>query len=137
MWADDTADVLLDGSYLIHAVFTQNTCSGQAIGCRPKDVGKIVTPLSAGSHTLEFVLSQVGKGTDTTTNPFGLLYTGTAPAAPVPEPASGLLFGVSAVDPLTFAGIALLLAGVALLATWIPARRAVRVDPMIALRSDD
>ena len=93
MWADDTADVLLDGSYLIHAVFTQSTCSGQAIGCRPQDVGKIVTPLSAGSHTLEFVLYQVGKGTDTTTNPFGLLYSGTAPAAPVPEPASCLLFG--------------------------------------------
>jgi hypothetical protein len=93
VWADDTADVLLDGSYLIHAVFTQSTCSGQAIGCRPQDVGKIVTPLSAGSHTLEFVLYQVGKGTDTTTNPFGLLYSGTAPAAPVPEPASCLLFG--------------------------------------------
>jgi hypothetical protein len=89
VWADDTADVLLDGSYLVHAVFTQNTCSGQAIGCRPKDVGKIVTPLSAGSHTLEFVLYQVGKGTNTTSNPFGLLFTGTAPAAPVPELFSG------------------------------------------------
>ena len=107
MWADDTADVLLDGSYLIHAVFTQNTCSGQAIGCRPKDVGKIVTPLSAGSHTLEFVLYQVGMGTNTTTNPFGLLYTGTAPGfesardfstqetVVVPEPASCLLFGTA------------------------------------------
>jgi hypothetical protein len=48
-----------------------------------------VTPLSAGSHTLEFVLYQVGKGTNTTSNPFGLLFTGTAPAAPVPELFSG------------------------------------------------
>jgi ABC-type antimicrobial peptide transport system permease subunit len=49
---------------------------------------------------------------------------------------SNLLFGVNSTDPATFVAIALLLAAVALLASYIPARRAARIDPMISLRSE-
>jgi ABC-type lipoprotein release transport system permease subunit len=49
---------------------------------------------------------------------------------------SAFLFGVGPMDPMTYAVVSAALAAVALLATYLPARRASRVDPAVALRAD-
>ena len=62
------------------------------------------------------------------------MVTGTAAALLVTRLMSNLLFGISASDPLTFVSITAFLSAIALLASYIPARRAAKVDPMVALR---
>ena len=52
------------------------------------------------------------------------------------RPISTLLFGVAPNDPLTFASVSMILLGIGVLASWLPARRATRIDPIAALRSD-
>jgi ABC-type antimicrobial peptide transport system permease subunit len=47
-----------------------------------------------------------------------------------------MLFEVKPTDPLTFGAVAAILLGIGVLASWLPARRATRIDPIVALRSD-
>jgi putative ABC transport system permease protein len=72
----------------------------------------------------------------------GLLLTGvgialgTGVAVAITRVMSALLFGVSPMDPVTYVAVAASLGSIALLATYLPARRASHVDPVVALRAD-
>jgi len=88
-----------------------------ALGARPRDVIRMVVGRG-------MLLTSIGAA------------AGVALSLGLTRLMSGMLFGVGAKDPLTFACVSLLLAGVALLACYIPARRAARVDPMVSLRRE-
>jgi predicted permease len=88
-----------------------------ALGARPLDISRLI--LGAGGR-----LTVLG------------LMVGLGAALGLTRLMSGLLFGVRATDPLTFVAVGFLLALVALAACYIPARRASKVDPMIALRHE-
>jgi putative ABC transport system permease protein len=64
------------------------------------------------------------------------LMAGAVFVVPLSRMLAGLLFGVQPVDPPTIATSAVLLVGVAIVAAWVPARRAMAVDPMTALRRE-
>ena len=94
VWADDTVDLYLDGVKLIAANFTDATCANGPVGCEPNEYYRIQTALGAGDHEIQIDVYQFGTGTDTNSNPFGLLYSGQFnPTAEVPEPATLALLG--------------------------------------------
>ena len=88
-----------------------------ALGARARDVARLV--LRGG-----IVLS------------IGGAVVGTVLAIAVTRLLTGMLFGLSPLDPVTFGAVGATLAAVAMLASWIPARRAFRVDPTVSLRSE-
>ena len=87
--------------------------------------------LSLGAQASDLLKVFVGKGIALTAIGIAI---GVVAAGGLTRLMANMLFGVSAIDPTTFIVIVVLLSLVALLACWIPARRATRVDPIIALR---
>ena len=86
-----------------------------ALGALPRDIRRLVIRRGAGLALLGVVI-------------------GTAGALALTKLLSSLLFAVKPTDPLTFAGVAAILAFTALLACYVPAHRAMRLDPLDALR---
>ena len=101
-----------------------------AVGRRTREIG---VRMALGARPADVLRMVLGEGLRLTAVGLG---AGLVAAIALTWTMRGLLFGVTTADPLTFAGITLLLLAVALLATWIPARRAARVDPMRAIRCD-
>jgi len=99
-----------------------------AVAQRTREIGLRMTLGAQRSNVLKLVIAE---GMKLAIAGIGL---GLVASLLLTRTIKNLLFGVSANDPLTFVAIALLLMFVALLACWIPARRATKVDPMIALR---
>ncbi|MEK6323105.1 MAG: FtsX-like permease family protein [Acidobacteriota bacterium] len=85
------------------------------MGARPRDIFKLVIGRGAALVLIGLSLGLMG-------------------ALALTRFLSGALYGVSPHDPVTFVVISVLLANVALLACYLPARRATKVDPMVALR---
>jgi predicted permease len=89
--------------------------------------------MALGAQTSHVIRMVVGQGALLAT--VGVV-TGLIGALAVTRLMSGLLYGVRSNDPLTFIAVAVMLSAIALIASYIPARRAAKVDPMVALRNE-
>jgi len=99
-----------------------------SVSRRTREIGVRIALGAKSADVLKMILSQGARTI------FIGVVVGIAGALALTRAAKSLLFGVTATDPLTFGGVTVLLVGAALLACYIPARRATRVDPMVALR---
>jgi putative ABC transport system permease protein len=88
-----------------------------ALGAQTRDVRRLFL-----RHGLLLILCGIGLGL--------------AASLALNRPIASLLVGVQSIDPVTYATVSAVLAAVALVATWLPARRASRIDPVLALRTD-
>lgn len=100
------------------------------VGRRTREIGIRMALGAVPGDMLRLILGQC-----MTLTSLGILF-GLAGALAVTRVLNSLLFGVTSTDPSTFAAVTLLLCGVALLASYLPARRAMCVDPMVALREE-
>jgi predicted permease len=98
------------------------------VGQRTHEIG---IRMALGAQRKNVLLLILGEGTKTALIGVGI---GLAAALALTRLMSSVLYGISATDPITFATVAVVLTSVALAACYIPARRAMRVDPIIALR---
>ena len=89
--------------------------------------------MALGAHARDVLRMVLGQGLRLTLVGLGL---GLAGALALRRLVAGMLYGVGPADPATLAGVALLLLAVAALACYAPTRRAVRVDPAVALRHE-
>jgi putative ABC transport system permease protein len=98
------------------------------VGQRTHEIG---IRIALGAQRKDVLALVLGEGTRTTLLGVGI---GLIAALGLTRLMASVLYGVSATDPLTFVAVAGVLAAVALAASYIPARRAMRVDPIVALR---
>jgi len=84
VWSDDTARLSFNGVVQKDANFTQGTCAIGSIGCEPNEQFDFIRLLNPGQHTIKLDTYQIGTGTDTTSNPFGILYSGEVTEVSIP-----------------------------------------------------
>jgi len=116
------------GAALLLAVAGVYGVMAYSVTRRTREIGVRIALGAARGDVLRLVL---GQGMWTTAIGVSI---GMAGSFALTRTARSLLFGVSPTDAVTLAGVSLLLAGVSMLACWIPTRRAMRVDPIVALR---